>query len=71
MYSTRPSEFHIICDETARRLLEGRLSLVTRPSHDIRVHFYEPSWQSMLDRVGREGSIYTDHSAGLREFSIR
>jgi len=67
MYSSSPLHFHIICDEEAQFYLESRLSLVKRPRHDVVVRFYTPSWQSMLDRVKREGSIFTDHSAGLRE----
>jgi len=65
MYSTRPSDFHIICDDNAERLLRSRLDLVQNPLHHVRVWFYKPTWQSMLDRVEREGSIKTDHSAGL------
>jgi hypothetical protein len=66
LYNTSPSEIHIICDDSAHKYLETRLSLVNRPSRNVRVFFYKPSWQSMLDRVEREGSIKTDHSAGLR-----
>lgn len=65
MYTSAPTEFHIICDDAAQKVLEERLSLVTHPAYDVRVYFYTPSWQSMLDRVEREGSIRTDHSAGL------
>jgi len=65
MYSTRPSDFHIICDDSAERLLRSRLDLVENPLHHVRVWFYKPTWQSMSDRVEREGSIKTDHSAGL------
>jgi hypothetical protein len=67
MYNTRPSDIHIICDDNAERLLHSRLDLVQNPLHHVRVWFYKPTWQSMLDRVEREGSIKTDHSAGLRE----
>jgi len=65
IYNSSPTEIHIICDDSAHKYLETRLSLVHRPSHNVRVFFYQPSWQSMLDRVEREGSIKTDHSAGL------
>lgn len=66
MYTSAPVDLHIICDNEAHAYLESRLSLVTLPRYNVRVHFYLPSWQSLLDRVGREGSIKTDHSAGLR-----
>jgi hypothetical protein len=66
MYSTRPLHFHIVCDEAARLYLESRLRLLTRPIHRVVVRFYLPSFQSMLDRIAREGSINTDHSAGIR-----
>ncbi|KAF8163060.1 hypothetical protein B0H34DRAFT_652031 [Crassisporium funariophilum] len=65
LYGTRPSDIHIICDDAAEKLLRTRFTLVQRPAHRIRVWFYKPSWQSMLDRVEREGTIKTDHSAGL------
>ncbi|KAG6820778.1 hypothetical protein H0H93_011543 [Arthromyces matolae] len=65
MYNTSPSHFHIICDDDAQRYLEARFSLVARPPHDVHIWFYKPTWQSMLDRLEREGSIKTDHSAGI------
>ncbi|KDR81366.1 hypothetical protein GALMADRAFT_239225 [Galerina marginata CBS 339.88] len=65
LYNSQPSDIHIICDEKAEELLRTRFSLVEHPPHHVRVWFYRPSWQSMLDRVKREGSINTDHSAGL------
>ncbi|KAK7015077.1 glycosyltransferase family 8 protein, partial [Favolaschia claudopus] len=65
IYNSSPSEFHIICDETAEVFLRARLELVKRPRHPLKIRFYLPSWQSMLDRIGREGSIMTDHSAGV------
>ncbi|CAA7270160.1 unnamed protein product [Cyclocybe aegerita] len=65
LYGTRPTDIHIICDHTAEQFLRKRVALVQRPSHHVRIWFYKPSWQSMLDRVEREGSIKTDHSAGL------
>ncbi|RDB21518.1 hypothetical protein Hypma_011350 [Hypsizygus marmoreus] len=65
LYNTSPSDIHIICDDAAQKLLESRFALVHRPRHNVRIWFHKPSWQSMLDRVEREGSIKTDHSAGL------
>ncbi|KAJ6606655.1 hypothetical protein DFH09DRAFT_15462 [Mycena vulgaris] len=66
MYNTSPSEFHIICDGPAEQYLRVRLALVNRPLHTISVRFYQPGWQSMMDRIDREGSIsYSDHSAGI------
>lgn len=71
MYSSGPVDIHVICDDVAESLLRGRLSLVQRPSHHIRVWFHKPSWQAMLDRIEREGAIKTDHSAGLRKSPSR
>ncbi|KAI0253916.1 hypothetical protein BJV78DRAFT_1274386 [Lactifluus subvellereus] len=65
MYTTRPLHFHILCDEAAQVYLESRFRLLTRPTHHITVRFYRLSFQSMMDRVIREGSIFTDHSAGI------
>ncbi|KAF8876039.1 hypothetical protein CPB84DRAFT_1796191 [Gymnopilus junonius] len=65
LYSSRPSDIHIICDSDAENILRHRFSLVQHPLHRVRVWFYKPSWQAMLDRIEREGSIQTDHSAGL------
>ncbi|KAF9452799.1 glycosyltransferase family 8 protein [Macrolepiota fuliginosa MF-IS2] len=65
MYNTSPSEFHIICDDEAENYLRSRFALVHRPRQHILIRFYKPSWQSMLDRIEREGTIQTDHSAGL------
>jgi len=67
MYSAGPCDIHIICDDSAEILLRSRLDLVQNPLYRVRVWFYKPTWQSMLDRVEREGSIKTDHSAGLRK----
>ena len=66
MYTTRPLHFHIVCDEAAQLYLESRFHLLTRPVHRVVVRFYRLSVQSMVDRVAREGSISTGHSAGLR-----
>ncbi|KAG6910905.1 hypothetical protein DXG01_006588 [Tephrocybe rancida] len=65
IHNTNPTHLHIICDDEAQQYLETRLSLIRRPLHNVRVWFYKPTWQSMLDRIEREGSIRTDHSAGL------
>ena len=67
MYASGPIHIHIICDEPAQAYLEKRLALVERPRHSLHVFFYRPSWQAMLDRVEREGSISTSHVAGIRE----
>ncbi|KZT03448.1 glycosyltransferase family 8 protein [Laetiporus sulphureus 93-53] len=64
MYTSKPVEFHIICDEPAKAYLEGRLRLVKQPTHDITVRFYLLSWSAMLARIEREGTITSDHSAG-------
>ncbi|KAJ7231454.1 hypothetical protein B0H12DRAFT_1146466 [Mycena haematopus] len=65
IYNSSPSEFHIICDEPAEKYLRARIALVQRPQYPLTVRFYQPSWQSMKDRIDREGSIMTDHSAGV------
>ncbi|TFK42828.1 hypothetical protein BDQ12DRAFT_710052 [Crucibulum laeve] len=65
MYNSSPSEFHIICDDAAENYLRARFARIERPASNIKVRYYKPSWQSMQDRVDREGSIQTDHSAGL------
>ncbi|KAF9475321.1 hypothetical protein BDN70DRAFT_814321 [Pholiota conissans] len=65
MYTSKPIDVHIICDDSAENLLRKRLTLIQRPAYHTRVWFHKPTWQSMVDRVEREGSIKTDHSAGL------
>jgi hypothetical protein len=65
MYTTSRTAFHIICDEGAQSYLEGRLNLIRRPRHDIKVVFYRLTRESMEARVRREGAIFTDHSAGI------
>jgi len=65
MYTSKPLDFHIICDKAARTYLERRLRLLTHPVHNVSVRFYQLSFQSMRDRVSREGAISTDHSAGM------
>jgi len=64
MYTSRPLHFHIICDEGAIAYLETRLSLLTHPVHPITVRFYRITFQSMVDRITREGSLNTGHAAG-------
>ena len=64
MYTSRPLQFHIICDEAAQTYLETRFLLLTHPLHSVSVRFYRLSFQSMADRVSREGSLGTGHSAG-------
>ncbi|KAI0049686.1 glycosyltransferase family 8 protein [Auriscalpium vulgare] len=64
MYTSRPVEFHVICDHGAQAYLEKRLQLLTHPVHDILVRFYLLSAEGMAGRIMREGSIGTDHSAG-------
>ncbi|KAH9967909.1 hypothetical protein BC827DRAFT_1258104 [Russula dissimulans] len=65
MYTSRPIHFHIICDEEAVAYLEPRLSLLTHPVHPISIRFYRLTRQSMADRISREGSLNTGHSAGF------
>ncbi|KAJ7043362.1 hypothetical protein C8F04DRAFT_944400 [Mycena alexandri] len=64
IYNSSPSEFHIICDDPAEKYIRARLALIRRPLHPLAVRFYQPTLQSMMDRIDREGSIHTDHSAG-------
>jgi hypothetical protein len=66
MYTTRPIHFHIICDEEAIAYLEPRFRLLSNPLHPITVHFYQLAYQSMVDRIKREGSLDTGHAAGTR-----
>ncbi|KAH9007513.1 hypothetical protein EDB83DRAFT_2236405 [Lactarius deliciosus] len=65
MYTSRPLQFHIVCDEAAQTYLESRFRLLTHPLHSVSVRFYRLPFQSMLDRISREGGINTDHSAGI------
>ena len=69
MYTSRPLHFHVVCDENARAYLENRLRVLTHPRHSVSVRFYQLSFNSMQDRVSREGGISTDHSAGIRMFA--
>ena len=67
MYTTRPLQFHILCDGGAIAYLEPRFRLLTHPLYPITVRFYPLTPQSMLDRIAREGSLSTSHSAGVRK----
>ncbi|KAI0767910.1 hypothetical protein BC629DRAFT_1292706 [Irpex lacteus] len=64
MYTSGPVDIHIICNEEAQVYLEKRLALVKRPRYNILFRFYRPTWQDMLDRIEREGTIHTSHAAG-------
>ena len=67
MYSSKPVQFHIICDDGARAYLERRFRLIERPARDILVRFYLLSLDDMSARIEREGAIVSDHSAGTRK----
>ena len=67
MYASRPLEFHIICDDGAIAYLDSRLRLLTHPVHPITVRLYRPTFQSMTDRIAREGSLNTGHASGFRK----
>jgi hypothetical protein len=67
MYTTRPLEFHIVCDDVAMTYLESRFRLLTHPLYPITVRFYRLSFQAMVDRIAREGSLNTGHAAGTRK----
>lgn len=69
MYTTRPLEFHIICDEAAQSYLERKISVLQTPAHNILMRFYRVPHQSMVDRIRREGGIWSDHAAGVRACS--
>lgn len=71
MYTSVPVDVYILCDEEAQTYVERRLALIERPRHSLRVFFYRIPWQSMLDRIEREGSISTVHAAGVRESAPR
>ncbi|KAI0340140.1 hypothetical protein BDW22DRAFT_1334945 [Trametopsis cervina] len=64
MYASGPIHIHIICDESARLVIERRLELLKRPAYNISIFFYQLPWQSLQDRLDREGKIWTAHSAG-------
>jgi len=67
MYTSRPLEFHIICDDEAIAYLDSRLRLLTHPVHPITVRLYRITFESMVDRIAREGSLNTGHAAGVRK----
>jgi hypothetical protein len=67
MYTSRPLEFHIICDDEAIPYLHNRLRLLTHPVHPITVRLYRLTLESMRDRITREGSLNTGHAAGVRK----
>ena len=67
MYTSRPLEFHILCDDEAVAYLDSRLRLLTHPVHPITVRLYRPSLQSMMDRIAREGSLHSGHASGTRK----
>ncbi|KAH9830981.1 uncharacterized protein C8Q71DRAFT_316624 [Rhodofomes roseus] len=64
MYTSKPVEFHVICDEGAQAYLEKRIRLITRPTRNILVRFYRLTFDDMKRRIEREGAIVSDHSAG-------
>ena len=64
MHASCPIHLHIICDKDARLYLETRLDLVKHPMYDIKVSFYELTLQSLVDRLDREGTMTSVHSAG-------
>jgi hypothetical protein len=67
MYTSRPLEFHIVCDDGAITYLESRFNLLTHPVHPVTVRLYRLSLQSMVDRLDREGSIKSGHPSGIRK----
>jgi len=64
MYTSGPVHFHIICDDVAQAYLDRRFELVKRPRYEVYVRLYRPTWQALLDRIEREGSIRSVHAAG-------
>jgi hypothetical protein len=68
MYTSRPLEFHIICDDEAIVYLHSRLQLLTHPVHPIAVRLYRLTFDSIADRIAREGSLNTGHAAGVRKY---
>lgn len=68
MYAAGPINLHIICDESARRFIERRLERLKHPEHDVAIFFYDLTWQSIVDRLNREGSMWSTHSAGAGMF---
>jgi len=70
MYTSRPLEFHIMCDDDAIVYLDNRLRLLTHPVHPVTVRLYRTTPKSMMDRLAREGSIHTLHGAGIGKLYI-
>lgn len=70
MYTSQPVDIHIVCDEEAEKTLRAGLDLVKRPRHHIRISLHKMTFQSLLDRLEREGTLQTDHSAGIRKLYI-
>ena len=70
MYTSRPLEFHIMCDDDAIVYLDTHLRLLTHPVHPVTVRLYRPTLESMMDRLAREGSIQTGHPSGIGELYI-
>jgi hypothetical protein len=70
MYASEPVHIHIICDTSARLVIETRLERLKHPFYDVSVFFYELPWQSIQDRLDREGSIWSAHSAGAGTFIV-
>ena len=70
MYTSRALEFHIVCDDEAIAYLDSRLRLLTHPVHPVTVRFYRLTFESMANRIAREGSLNTGHAAGVRKLLI-
>ncbi|KAH8813636.1 hypothetical protein DL96DRAFT_1535839 [Flagelloscypha sp. PMI_526] len=64
MYITGPVELHILCDEEAKKAIEPGFSLVHSPTYEVKVRYYMPTWDDMVSRIEREGSIASAHAAG-------
>ncbi|KAH8833497.1 hypothetical protein DL96DRAFT_1457234, partial [Flagelloscypha sp. PMI_526] len=64
MYITGPVELHILCDEEAKKAIEPGLSLVHSPTYEVKVRYYMPTWDEIVSRIEREGSLFTEHLAG-------
>ncbi|KAH8827485.1 hypothetical protein DL96DRAFT_1816461 [Flagelloscypha sp. PMI_526] len=64
MYITGPVELHILCDEAAKAAIDPGLSLIHSPTYEVKVRYYMPTWDEMVARLEREGSLFTEHSAG-------
>ncbi|KAH8827486.1 hypothetical protein DL96DRAFT_1710610 [Flagelloscypha sp. PMI_526] len=64
MYITGPVELHILCDAEAKAAIDPGLSLVHSPTYEVKVRYYILTWDKMTGRIEREGSLFTEHSAG-------